>query len=98
MSDGTGNPAGLFSVKGMVALVCHRLGVVFFPLVPKNAVRPLVALCNNLEDTRQCASCEALCAPIHEHRLTRFMIDRSQVEEQVPNLTSSHETFPSTVC
>lgn len=51
MSDGTGNPAGLFSVKGMVALVCHRFEVVFFPLVPKYAVRPLAALCNDLEDT-----------------------------------------------
>lgn len=51
MSDGTGNPAELFSVKGMVALVCHRLEVVFFPLVPKYAMRPLVALYNDLEDT-----------------------------------------------
>lgn len=39
MSDGTGNSAELFSVKGMVALVCLRLVVMFFPLDPKYAVR-----------------------------------------------------------
>lgn len=59
MSNGTGNPAELFSVKGMVALVCHRLEVIFFLLVPKYGAQPLVALCNDSQYTRQSASLEA---------------------------------------
>lgn len=39
MSHGTGNPEELFSVKGMVALVCLRLVFMSFPLGPKYAVR-----------------------------------------------------------
>lgn len=72
MSHGTGNPTELFSVKGMVALVCRQLQVTFFPLVPKHAVRPLVALCN-------ASGYQALCqlrsvTPIHVHLLTRFYV------------------------
>lgn len=58
MSDGKGNPTELFSVKGMVALVCHQLEFMFFPLITQYAVQPLVTLCNDSEYTRQSASLE----------------------------------------
>jgi hypothetical protein len=62
MSTGTGNPAELFSVKGMVALVCHRLEVVFFPLALKyicGAPADAVALCND----SQCPPVRPLTKP-----------------------------------
>lgn len=59
MSDGKSNPTELFSVKGMVALVCHQLEFMFFPLILQYAVQPLLALCNDSEYTRQSASLEA---------------------------------------
>lgn len=60
MSDGKGNPTELFSVKGMVALVCYQLEFILFPLISRYAVLPLVTLCNDPECTRQSASLEAL--------------------------------------
>lgn len=59
MSDGKGNPTELFSVKGMVALVCHQLEFMFFSLIPQNAVQPLVTLCNDSEYTCQSPTLEA---------------------------------------
>lgn len=85
MSDKTGNPTELFSVKGMVALVCRCLEVIFsYQFTSMRCDGFAATLCNDSESGSQSAAWKPP-TPLW-HLLTRFLIDRSQVEEQVLNL------------